>query len=490
MKVTKLYILGLVAVMSGACQKDLLKPTPQSYIPDYLGFETKDRIANQARGLYAVLKDGRFLGGKVEIANDVRGEDFFNEGSNSVTFNLSWRMLPTGEAQEVQEIWTQGYKTINNANVFMEAMKATGNKVVGDELAKQYEGEAKFVRALSYFSLLQLYARPYWDGDGSKLGLILYTEGHTLLGDYAKARSTVKETYALILKDLDDAEAALPKENAGSVNAVTRANAYTVAALKTRVYLHLKQYDKVIASAAKLVSVNAPFTSPGGHKLEPEVNKIFARPYTTNESIFSLPFSAGPGDAPATQTQLGYYYAFDKGNGEYSLDEDGILADSGWKSGTDARRKLLEVVPQGAGVQPKYFLNKYAAGSPFTDWAPIIRYAEVLLNLAEARVRQTNSVDPQAVALLSAVRNRSDATITYTAADFTSSAKLLEAILHEKRIELLGEGFRSSEITRLGITFPGKGGGIVPSVLPASPKYIWPIASSELVYNKLCVDNN
>ena len=46
-----------------------------------------------------------------------------------------------------------------------------GNATVGDPLSKYYNGEARFVRALCYYSLLQLYARPYWDGNGAKRGL-------------------------------------------------------------------------------------------------------------------------------------------------------------------------------------------------------------------------------------------------------------------------------------------------------------------------------
>lgn len=108
--------------------------------------------------------------------------------------------------------------------------------------------------------------------------------------------------------------------------------------------------------------------------------------------------------------------------------------------------------------------------------------------MAEARVRQLNTVDASAVAMLSAVRHRSDASITYTTADFTNTTDLLAAIAKEKHIELLGEGFRSMEVTRLGISFPSKS-SVIPIIAPTSAQYIWPISSDEIIYNKLCVDN-
>jgi hypothetical protein len=160
-----------------------------------------------------------------------------------------------------------------------------------------------------------------------------------------------------------------------------------------------------------------------------------------------------------------------------------VVSDSSWKSATDARRKFIYK------LGTKTYWTKFPTPSPFTDFIPVIRYAEVLLNLAEAKARQSNTVDPTAVALLSAVRHRSDPTITYATTDFANVTALLAAIVQEKRIELLGEGFRGMEITRLGIPFPAKG-STIPAVAPTASGYIWPISSDELIYNKLCVDNN
>ncbi|SHK84266.1 SusD family protein [Chitinophaga jiangningensis] len=485
MKKISIYTLLLAMGLASCSKDDLLNPIPAGDMPDYVAFQTKDRIASLNNGLYTRLKDGRFLGGKFQIANEVRAEDYQNELSNSVTFNLTWRRGASNETQEVKEIWNYGYLTINNANLFLDGMNAGGgSKVVGDDVAKVYIGEAKFVRALSYFSLLQLYARPYWDGNGSKPGLIIYTEGNKDKGSYQKARSTVAETYTQILKDLDEAEAALPKASAGSQQSVTHANFYSVVALKMRVYLHMGQYDKVVAEGAKIVSAAAPFVSPGGHGLQADVTKVFQAPYTTNESIFSLPFTSAVGDFPGTQTQLGYYFAPNDGpyggNGEYTMISTGIVSDAGWKA-TDARRAM--VYNDGSDN----YMTKFGTPSPYTDWVPVLRYAEVLLNLAEAKARLAAGVDAGALELLNVIRHRSDPTTTFVAADFATKQDLINAITKEKHIELLGEGFRGMEVTRLGLPFVARGG--IVAVDPTAAKYIYPISSDELVYNKLCVDN-
>jgi hypothetical protein len=117
---------------------------------------------------------------------------------------------------------------------------------------------------------------------------------------------------------------------------------------------------------------------------------------------------------------------------------------------------------------------------------PVIRWAEVLLNLAEAKARTTNTVDPQSVALLSAVRNRSDATTTFTVASFSSVNDLINAILLERRIEFLGEGLRNNDIMRLLQTFPAK--GAAPARGPNDDGYIWPVSATERSLNTLWVD--
>ncbi|HXB05964.1 MAG TPA: RagB/SusD family nutrient uptake outer membrane protein, partial [Puia sp.] len=131
----------------------------------------------------------------------------------------------------------------------------------------------------------------------------------------------------------------------------------------------------------------------------------------------------------------------------------------------------------------KKWLNKYAAPSPYTDFPPVIRYSEVLLNLAEARAR-TAGLDAQAVALLNAVRQRSDPTTTFAPA---SAGALIANIMQERNIEFLGEGIRNQDLVRLLLPIPAKGSA--PLKNPGDQGYIWPISSTELSLNTLCTDN-
>lgn len=474
-------ILSGVALAAGSCSKAKLNPVSSTSIPSDVVFRTKERIANQVNGLYAQLKSGKLLGGRWLIYNDVRGDNFINETGNGVTALTMWNFSVTGSDAEINNCWNAGYNCINQCNLFLDGMAAGGDTVIKDAaLVAQYHGEAKFVRALAYFSLLQLYAQPYAKDNGASPGLPLRLKGITQPGSNDLARSSVSNVYKQILSDLNDAEAAVPA-NYGDPNLnVIHAHKNAVIALKERVYLHMGDWDNVITEGNKIVPASAPFKSPTGvpNALAADVRDVFTK-YTTSESVLSMPFT-GANEAPGTQNQLGAYYLPAKeftsqGSGEYSLNTVGIVADAGWKS-TDARRSFVFTNSKG-----KPWLTKYAGGSPYVNWVPIIRYSDVLLMLAEARTRKTNSVDAQAVELLNAVRHRSDPSTTFAP---VSAADLLDAILNERNIEFLGEGLRGIDITRLLQTFPTKKGGTTaPAVDPSAAAYIFPAPTSETLYN-------
>lgn len=480
------FVLGLMVCMF-SCQTDLLEPTPRTTYSDKVVFDSPSRVLQQVNGLYKAVKNGQFLGGRFFVYNDIRAEEFINRLTNGVTGLETWNFSGTESNNEVNNLWNNAYAAINQVNVFLKGMEDNTSKFVAPTFpadfattAEQYKAEARLLRGLSYYCLLQLYARPYVDGNGSKPGLPLRLNAEKDATNNDLARSSTAEVYDQILADLNFAEQNLPLSYSSDLLNTTRAHRNTAIALKTKVYLVMGRYNDVITEANKIVSATAPFTATTGvaHALQASFSSVFTGAQTTKESILSMPFSTN--DAPGTQNQLGYYYlpASGGGNGEYYLNSGatGILNNPSWKAGDS--RKAMTVVASG-----QTYLTKFSGPSPYTDKVPVIRYAEVLLNLAEAKAR-VNGLDPQAIALVNAVRRRSDATTTIAPA---TAAELIDAILLERRIEFLGEGLRSIDLLRLNQTIPGK--GTVGAVAPSDIKYIWPIPSGELNANLLMTRN-
>ncbi len=467
----------LVLLLLGACRREAdLHPISRTDVISGSAFTTAERIEAMINGVYQSVKHGQFYGGRYIIYNEIRADNFINRTNNGVTGLQTWELNVVNGSNEVINLWQRAYIAINNANLFIDGMTEGGTDIVGEPLASQYLGEARFVRALCYYSLLQLYARPYWDGNGSAPGLPLRLTGNEGVGDYSLARSTVGEVYAQILEDLDFAEQNLPESNSSAELNTTRAHRNSAIAFKTRVYLSMQNYEGVISESNKIVSMTAPFSSASGvnHALNPSVADVFTA-YTSSESIFSLPMAANSN--PGGQNALQYYYM---GNVEYNLNEDGIIANESWGE-NDARRQFIGTGTGGA------VLEKFQVPNPWTDYVPVIRYSEVLLSLSEAIVRSGGAVDARSVALLNAVRQRSDPANPYQVGQFQNAEALISAILLERNIEFLGEGLRSPDLLRLGQPIPAK--GVVGAVTPSQQQYIWPISANELLYNSLMTDN-
>lgn len=477
--IKNILALGIITIglVSGCRNEDYLYPTSRTAVDSGNAFASADRIEAQVNGVYNALKHGEFYGGRYLIYNDIRAENFINRTSNGVTGLQTYEHNLANGTNEVKNLWYRGYVTINNANLFIDGMEGGGDAVVGEPLASQYKAEARFLRAVAYYSLLQFYAQPYTANNGASPGLPLRLSGNVGADDYSLARSSVAEVYGQIVADLDFAEQNLPESYGDPLLNTTRAHKNTAIAFKTRVYLSMGDYSSVITEGNKIVSNDAPFTTTSGVSLAlaSDFTSIFQPPYTSDESIFSMPMTAN--SSPGTQNALMYYY---RGNTEYTLNEDGVIADTDWL-GSDDRRDFIGSNAHGD------ILTKFSTDNPWTDFVPVIRYSEVLLNLGEAIARSTSSVDARAVSLLNAVRNRADASTTFTVADFANANDLYDAFLTERNIEFLGEGIRSLDILRLGLPFPAK--GTVSEVAPNSSSYIWPISEDELLYNTLMDDN-
>lgn len=488
-----LLYTATLSLLITSCKKDeWLNPKPTTVITDLTVFDTPDRILNQVNGLYANLKTGNFLGNWYQIVSEIRTGEFHCTNMNAATGSAAYSMLTQSTTSEVEDIWNAGYQVINKCNVFLKGLDEKGSTVIDEDLANTYRAEARFVRAVSYYYLLQLYARPYWDGNGSKPGLPLRLKANVSGGNYDLARSTVGETYAQILEDLNFAEDNLKSVHSSAFLNTTRAHKNSAIAFKTRVYLSMRDYSKVIVEANKLVPINGPYATTSGvtNKLEASYADIFKAPYTSSESIFSLPFTNNDSPGPA----LARYFlpgtgdggsSSSNGAGEYSLNKvEGVVSSTIWSS-TDSRRALTITGPR----TNKIWLSKFYQASPHIDYAPIIRYSEVLLNLAESISRTSNTIDARSIALFNAVYGRSNAGARIQASLFVDVNDYWNRILEERRIEFLGEGIRGGDIMRLGLSFPAKSQHAFGTISASDPAYIFPIPNRELTLNNLMVNN-
>lgn len=472
-------LMTLITVLSATSCKKYTELDPINSLAENTAFSSASTIELAMNGVYNTATVGTYSGaagrgypfGAASIEQaEMRGEDMVNL---QTFFQITYESSITSNTANNVNMWSNLYALINQCNVFIEGItgavaKGTITATIGD----QYIGEARFLRALAHHELVIDFCRPYVDGNGSTPGVPYRTVAITSLDKSQQGvsvkRGTVAEDYTNILADLDFAEAKLP----ATPLRISRATSGAAIALKTRVKQHMADWKGVITEGAKLGTDAAagPFKSPiGNYALTTSPDGPFTSNANNTESVFSIANSTAANGG--TNGALGSMF----GPAATALNtpaarnlvatSPNLYVASFWVTG-DTRRTLLQI--QQTTSKNLYMFNyKFRDPQTGTDYAPIIRYAEVLLNVAEAASRLT-PLDPHALSLLNAVRNRAVPVASqFTIASFASQDALTQAILNERRIEFAGEGRRWPDITRLSKdpVFVTGGGGVPAKVL-------------------------
>jgi len=253
-------------------------------------------------------------------------------------------------------------------------------------------------------------------------------------------------------------------------------------------------WDNLISEAQKLIALPVA----DGYQLTASPDGPFISNYGNTESIFSMENSAT--NNPTTNGALPQMYG---GKGRALVCISPIIwRNPAWLADDKRRGSTMTYKVAATGI---IYTEKYKDFTNFTDASPVLRYAEVMLNLAEAYARRNNAGDDVlALTYLNAVRNRAladPATQEYTAASFATNTDLINAILVERRIEFNMEGRRWPDIHRLMLDVPAKlangnppaaaftlgtpytGPYGVVSVAYANYKFLWPIPQVEINAN-------
>lgn len=502
--IKSILLSAVVLGMSSCTEEKILDLVPINNVPTDLAFTTPTYIETYMAGVYNAAAIGTYNSGTSNGGRGyVWGAAFVEQGecmgedavNNATFYQLTYTQTYDPTSANNVYYWVDGYRLINRCNLMIEGVtdavaKGVITKAVGDD----YIGQSKFLRAITHFELLNYFARPYNHTAGATHLGIPYREVGVntqaeIDSENAKPRNTVAECYAKVLADLDDAEKLI------TTATTSRASKNAAIAFKTRVYLQKRDWANVVAEGTKL-NGKYTLTAKPGDPFVPASN------LTNSESIFSIAHSATSN--PQVNAALASIL-----NSRALVNISPII----WREPKwlvdDKRREEGVMIKTVAG---RKYTNKYSDIVNLTDAAPVIRYAEVLLNMAEAQARlNTASSLTSSLALLNQVRNRSLAnplTQAYTAATLNTPQTLVPAILIERRIEFLMEGRRWSDIHRLqnddiapingipaklanaapaaalytlGTAYPGPFG--VPALPYTDYKFIWPIPQIEMNTN-------
>ncbi len=497
----------LLALFIASCQK-IIDLAPFSSISETTAYSTPSLIELSVVGMYNGAERGYYpangqqrgypFGAAFVEQGDCRGEDAVNLAS---FFQFTYEGTYSTVTANNEAYWSDTYRLINRCNMVIDGVNgAVAKNIITAAVGNQYLGEAYFMRAISHLELLFHFARPYkHTADASHPGVPYRTKSYTtqvaIDDGTTQSRNTVADCYAKILADLNFAEAnLLGKSSRTGSYKISRASKGAVIAYKTRVYQHMWDWNNVIVEATKLAALPAA----DGYSLTALPDGPFLSNLNNTESIFSVENSAS--NNPTTNGAIPSMYS---GKSRALVCISPIIwRNPAWLSDDKRRGPTMAYTIPANGI---VYTDKYKDVTGNSDPAPVIRYAEVLLNVAEAYARRNSPGDfALGLAALNKVRDRAlatPATQSYTVASFADNTALLNAILVERRIEFCMEGRRWPDIHRLMLDIPGKlsnsnpptgsftlgtpytGALGVVAVPYANFKYLWPIPQIEINAN-------
>ncbi|MBM6780364.1 RagB/SusD family nutrient uptake outer membrane protein [Bacteroides mediterraneensis] len=176
--------------------------------------------------------------------------------------------------------WELGYRTIGNCNKVIEMGAELGSNITDEE--KVIVGENYYLRALSYFLLVNEFAQPYSNNPTQNPGLPLKLTSDP--DDLPKSRSTVAEVYDQVVKDLQDAITYMTLPAGMSPKNSCYATKEAAQALLARVYLYMENWDGAWNMANEVIN------SGRFNLLQGDDYKIYSQfvPEDNSETIFAV----------------------------------------------------------------------------------------------------------------------------------------------------------------------------------------------------------
>ena len=416
-------ITGLISITAlGSCKKDFLNLKPYDSVTASEALKTESDLLVASRGMYSGLRNVDIYGRTIPVIGDLMADNIYISGKNSGRYTAQSNYSVTVTNAEISNNWTASYNVILRANNIINSTLPSSVNV------DQYKGEAYAVRALTYFNLVRVFAKPYSDDpSGPGVPLVLKYDR-----DSKPSRNTVAEVYTQILADLDQAYTLMTKYSGSSAF-----SKFAARGLAAKVNLYKGDNTKALALANEVISTSGfTVTSTANYAAywgsptpNSSANKLETLFEVSSDNIANLGTDA-----------LAYIYS-QAGYGDMLASP--VL--NGLYSATDVRKGLI--IPGTRANVASLFVNKYpnTQNASDKDDTKVLRMSEVYLIAAEAAARLGGTNEVEALSKLNYLVSRRDPSLIYV----STGAQLINDILTERRKELAFEGDRYFDLTRL-----------------------------------------
>lgn len=461
-------VLVLIVAILAACD-NVLQEEPKSFIgPENFYRNTEDAMAALS-GAYARISSGAFGGyiGSYQYMRHIeKPSPEVGVGTNTPEFILdeyTWTADAT-ERGALPQFYASAYRGINAANAVID--NVPGIQGMNAQLQTRIVAEARFLRALHYYHLVGLFG-----------GVPLYTAETRSLEGVAKPRAPEDSVYLLIINDLEAAIQNLPVASVYGAADKERASRGAAQTLLAKAYLQrgaLNANNGPLAPGREIArpgdyqaaaDLLQDVRSSGEYSLPMDVvsqyHALFIEevPGAVNpEIIFAIQADPAVGyrsDAPCLTisevagrelagaswnqhtSELPFFMSYDNAD---LRKEVTFLLEFNNEAGELVTYDIDNVEGDGVPEDSPPF-RKYSKAAPGqqcaddNDWI-ILRYADVLLMLAEALNEANQGPTGAAYDAINEVRARAGLD-PLSGLDYAS---FREAVYTENRKELVGEG--------------------------------------------------
>ncbi len=498
--IVKLLCISPLFAIS-ACS-DFLDVKPTNFVSDELIWKDKKLIDQFSANIYGSLISGftrqtqgygqdwcTGFGGNFDA-----GTDDFDGKFDAAVNQFNTNSITAQNCPFTQEIWSRSYNTIRNCNTMIENLPNVASNVLDDNAKAKYEAEFRFLRAYCYFELAKTFER---------VPLIL--KAQSLSDDLLSPPSPFEDIIAYIVDDCDKYAANLPETLPSSMTGHATKGAFLALKAKALLYfaspLNNTSNDNDRWSDAALAAKDV--MDLGVYELysisdEPYYNVFFDKSEANKEMIFERRYSF-----PSISHNIHMMWSTDTGNGgswnglyatqnlvdayettdgksitdpssiydpqnpyinrdarfKQTLIHDGVMWEGNemsiWVNSVDGSKG--NCVPDPYKARCGYGLRKFIVdhNGPADDlynknfaqdnnW-PIFRYAEVLLNYAEASNESMSSPSVDVYKAVNLVRSRAGQP---DLPEGLSKEEMRDRIHRERRVELCLEEHRFWDLRR------------------------------------------
>ena len=452
--------------------EDVLKEAPKSLAAEVF-YNTSAEVEAATNAIYASLRSDAAFKSLYTIQQETYSELVFGRGSYNALNDHTG--LDNTNVTRVGQMWDAFYLTIRNANlVIVNAPKGTA---ISKADQNRFVGEARFLRAFTYFQLVRNWG-----------AVPLRTEANMLEPNLT--RTPVEPIYQLIQDDLKFAEENLPDKAAQT----GRPSKWSAKMLLADVYLQLAKYPDAVAKADEVIK-SAKYSLFQVKASDDFLGLYGADVITTPEEVWSIKFSRANNEGNTMVMFAHHPGARYHGAGGFFGHYYDPTLNTAIKAWDDKDlRKAYNLYPWNIGLGATTYLNrKYRDPLAINQNAaandhPAYRYADVLMTYAEAASRVANGPTAAAVDALNQVHRRAYgfpsnavSAVDFKMADYPTLQSFMNVLIRERGFETMYESKRWLELKRLGIAKDYIKAAENKTV--ADKFMMWPIPVSELNYN-------